>query len=159
MYLYFQFYAVLPQRTGMYRLITIVLRMRFVRLQWDGRTGCSTIRSVQQNAVRFYIQSSANGLDAEMFLTELFSKPSGTILLPWKDQYLPYLADTTGEVFIFCVYGGYLTLTTIIPIQCWTKTKRVGKANRITLNISIVKTLFIRIFIFLYESVPFIFFK
>lgn len=42
---------------GNVRLITIVLRMRFVRLQLVVRTGCSTIQSVGQNAVRFCIQS------------------------------------------------------------------------------------------------------
>jgi len=29
--------------------------------------------------------AQANGLDAEKYLTELFSQPAGTILLPWKD--------------------------------------------------------------------------
>lgn len=29
--------------------------------------------------------AQANGLDAEKYLTELFSQPPGTILLPWKD--------------------------------------------------------------------------
>ena len=29
--------------------------------------------------------AQANGLDAEKYLTELFSKPAGTILLPWEE--------------------------------------------------------------------------
>ncbi|MDO4945775.1 MAG: IS66 family transposase [Ruminococcus sp.] len=30
--------------------------------------------------------AQANGLDAEKYLTELFSQPMGTILLPWRDE-------------------------------------------------------------------------
>lgn len=30
--------------------------------------------------------AQANGLDAERYLTELFSKPDGTIILPWEDK-------------------------------------------------------------------------
>lgn len=29
--------------------------------------------------------AQANGLDIEKYLTELFSQPHGTILMPWKD--------------------------------------------------------------------------
>ncbi len=30
--------------------------------------------------------AQANGLDAEKYLTELLSKPAGTILLPWAEE-------------------------------------------------------------------------
>lgn len=30
--------------------------------------------------------AQANGLDTEQYLTDLFSQPAGTILLPWKDK-------------------------------------------------------------------------
>ena len=30
--------------------------------------------------------AQANGLDAEKYLTELFSQPAGTILLPWEEK-------------------------------------------------------------------------
>ena len=30
--------------------------------------------------------AQANGLDAERYLTELFSKSEGTIILPWEDK-------------------------------------------------------------------------
>ena len=29
--------------------------------------------------------AQANGIDAEKYLTELFSQPAGTIILPWKE--------------------------------------------------------------------------
>ena len=30
--------------------------------------------------------AQANGIDAEQYLTGLFSQPAGTIILPWKEQ-------------------------------------------------------------------------
>ena len=47
----------------------------------------NTERGAKCSAILYSIISTAqaNGLDAEKYLTELFSHPSGTILLPWKD--------------------------------------------------------------------------
>lgn len=46
----------------------------------------NTERGAKCSAILYSIISmaQANGLDAEKYLTELFSKPTGTILLPWK---------------------------------------------------------------------------
>lgn len=47
----------------------------------------NTERGAKCSAILYSIISTAqaNGLDAEKYLTELFSQPPGTILLPWKD--------------------------------------------------------------------------
>lgn len=47
----------------------------------------NTERSAKCSAILYSIISTAqaNGLDAEKYLTELFSQPPGRILLPWKD--------------------------------------------------------------------------
>ena len=47
----------------------------------------NTERGAKCSAILFSIISTAqaNGLDAEKYLTELFSKPPGTILLPWHE--------------------------------------------------------------------------
>ena len=46
----------------------------------------NTERGAKCSAILYSIISTAqaNGLDAEKYLTELFSQPTGTILLPWK---------------------------------------------------------------------------
>lgn len=46
-------------------------------------TECGTKCSVISYSIISTAQ--ANGLNAEKYLTELFSHPPGTILLPWKD--------------------------------------------------------------------------
>ena len=40
------------------------------------------------SAILYSIISTAqdNGLDAEKYLTELFSKPAGTLFMPWKNE-------------------------------------------------------------------------
>lgn len=47
----------------------------------------NTERGARCSAILYSIISTAqaNGLDAEKYLTELFSQPAGTILLPWKN--------------------------------------------------------------------------
>ena len=47
----------------------------------------NTERGAKCSAILYSLISTAqaNGLDAEKYLTELFSQPPGTILLPWKD--------------------------------------------------------------------------
>ena len=47
----------------------------------------NTEHGAKCSAILYSIISTAqaNGLDAEKYLTELFSKPNGTILLPWKN--------------------------------------------------------------------------
>ena len=47
----------------------------------------NTERGAKCSAILYSIISTAqaNGLDAEKYLTELFSQPPGRILLPWKD--------------------------------------------------------------------------
>jgi hypothetical protein len=47
----------------------------------------NTERGAKCSALIYSIVSTAqaNGLDAEKYLTELFSKPPGTLLMPWKD--------------------------------------------------------------------------
>jgi hypothetical protein len=46
-------------------------------------------RGARCSAILYSIISTAqaNGLNAEKYLTELFSQPNGTILLPWKEEY------------------------------------------------------------------------
>lgn len=46
----------------------------------------NTERGAKCSAILYSIISTAqaNGLDAEKYLTKLFSQPPGTILLPWK---------------------------------------------------------------------------
>ena len=48
----------------------------------------NTERGAKCRAILYSIISTAqaNGLDAEKYLTELFSQPAGTILLPWKEK-------------------------------------------------------------------------
>ena len=48
----------------------------------------NTERGAKCSAILYSIISTAqaNGLDAEKYLTELFSQPAGTILLPWKEK-------------------------------------------------------------------------
>ena len=48
----------------------------------------NTERGAKCSAALYSIISTAqaNGLDAEKYLTELFSQPAGTILLPWKEK-------------------------------------------------------------------------
>ena len=47
----------------------------------------NTERGAKCSAILYSIISTAqaNGLDAEKYLTDLFSQPPGTILLPWKE--------------------------------------------------------------------------
>ena len=47
----------------------------------------NTANGAKASAALYSIISTAqaNGLDAEKYLTELFSQPAGTILLPWRD--------------------------------------------------------------------------
>jgi hypothetical protein len=49
----------------------------------------NTERGARCSAILYSIISTAqaNGLNAEKYLTELFSQPNGTILLPWKEEY------------------------------------------------------------------------
>ena len=48
----------------------------------------NTANGAKASAVLYSIISTAqaNGLDAEKYLTELFSQPAGTILLPWREE-------------------------------------------------------------------------
>ena len=48
----------------------------------------NTAHGAECSAALYSIISTAqaNGLDAEKYLTELFSQPAGTILLPWKEK-------------------------------------------------------------------------
>ena len=48
----------------------------------------NTERGARCSAILYSIISTAqaNGLDAEKYMTELFSQPAGTILLPWKEK-------------------------------------------------------------------------
>ena len=48
----------------------------------------NTERGAKCSAILYSIISTAqaNGLDAEKYLTELFSQPAGTILLPWTEK-------------------------------------------------------------------------
>lgn len=47
----------------------------------------NTAKGAKASAALYSLISTAqaNGLDAEKYLTELFSKPAGTILLPWDE--------------------------------------------------------------------------
>ena len=48
----------------------------------------NTANGAKASAVLYSLISTAqaNGLDAEKYLTELFSQPVGTILLPWRED-------------------------------------------------------------------------
>ena len=48
----------------------------------------NTERGAKCSAILYSMISTAqaNGLDAEKYLTELFSQPAGTILLPWEEN-------------------------------------------------------------------------
>ena len=48
----------------------------------------NTANGAKSSAALYSLISTAqaNGLDAEKYLTELFSKPAGTIILPWRDK-------------------------------------------------------------------------
>lgn len=48
----------------------------------------NTANGAKASAALYSIISTAqaNGLDAEKYLTELFSQPAGTILLPWEER-------------------------------------------------------------------------
>ncbi len=48
----------------------------------------NTAHGAECSAALYSIISTAqaNGLDAEKYLTELFSQPAGTILLPWREK-------------------------------------------------------------------------
>ena len=48
---------------------------------------CNTANGASCSAALYSIiaTAQANGIDAEQYLTELFSQPSGTIILPFKD--------------------------------------------------------------------------
>lgn len=48
----------------------------------------NTAKGAEASAAMYSIVATAqaNGLDAERYLTELFSKPEGTIILPWEDK-------------------------------------------------------------------------
>ena len=48
----------------------------------------NTANGAKASAALYSIISTAqaNGLDAEKYLTELFSRPAGTILLPWREE-------------------------------------------------------------------------
>lgn len=62
--------------------------MQYVRSQSDAGTGCSVIQRMVQTIVQYctlLFKQQANGMDTEKYMTELFSQPAGTILLPWKD--------------------------------------------------------------------------
>jgi transposase len=47
----------------------------------------NTANGAKASSALYSLISTAqtNGLDAEKYLTELFSKPAGTILLPWAE--------------------------------------------------------------------------
>ncbi len=56
-----------------------------------GRRNClfsNTSNGAKASAALYSIITTvqANGLDAEKYLTELFSKPAGTILPPWEKE-------------------------------------------------------------------------
>ena len=46
----------------------------------------STANGAKASAAIYSVISTvrANGLDAEAYLTELFSKPTGTLFMPWR---------------------------------------------------------------------------
>ena len=48
----------------------------------------NTANGAKASAALYSIISTAqaNGLDAEKYLTELFSQPAGTILMPWEEK-------------------------------------------------------------------------
>ena len=48
----------------------------------------NTANGARSSAALYSIISTAqaNGLDAEKYLTELFSNPAGTIILPWREK-------------------------------------------------------------------------
>lgn len=48
----------------------------------------NTANGAKCSAVLYSLISTAqaNGLDTEQYLTDLFSQPAGTILLPWRDN-------------------------------------------------------------------------
>ncbi|WP_050793285.1 IS66 family transposase [Ruminococcus albus] len=48
----------------------------------------NTANGARSSATLYSIISTAqaNGVDAEKYLTELFSQPAGTILLPWREE-------------------------------------------------------------------------
>ena len=48
----------------------------------------NTSSGAEASAILYSLISTAqaNGIDAEKYLTELFSQPAGTIILPWKEQ-------------------------------------------------------------------------
>ena len=49
---------------------------------------CNSSSGAETAAILYSLISTAqaNGLNVEKYLTELFSKPAGTILLPWKEN-------------------------------------------------------------------------
>lgn len=48
----------------------------------------NTSSGTEASAILYSLISTAqaNGIDAEKYLTELFSQPAGTIILPWKEK-------------------------------------------------------------------------
>ena len=52
------------------------------------RLFCNSASGAETAAVLYSLISTAqaNGMNAEKYLTELLSKPAGTILLPWKEN-------------------------------------------------------------------------
>ena len=48
----------------------------------------NTVNEAKENAAIYSViaTAQANGLDTEAYLTELFSQPAGTLLMPWKVQ-------------------------------------------------------------------------
>ena len=48
----------------------------------------NTSSGAEASAILYSLISTAqaNGIDAEKYLTELFSQPAGTIILPWKEK-------------------------------------------------------------------------
>ena len=48
----------------------------------------NTSSGAEASAILYSLISTAqaNGINAEKYLTELFSQPAGTIILPWKEQ-------------------------------------------------------------------------
>ena len=82
--------------SSLYCFPVSILFTPFLLLLYFGFAGCvkfyyttsnNTERGAKCSAILYSIISTAqaNGLDAEKYLTRLFSKPNGTILLPWKN--------------------------------------------------------------------------
>ena len=84
-------YSILPE-TYIRRICLFTLLLTFVL--WynirnrDNSMHSNTAHGATCSAALYSIVATAqaNGLDTEKYLTELFSQPAGTVIMPWKNK-------------------------------------------------------------------------